>query len=301
MTCFFNKISIFNQLLVITDIQYPYNSPKNIEIEQNFINLSGIQFNTIHANNFKFYEELNAVVQYEPATAFDPETVGMFASIGIKKGEIFAPNSRMSAILKDAVKVANATARALTFAPRKEKYYYYPGERQWYTCFAEGVNYDFMNQGEMVLNDRAFFHYYATGITPQMVKPEPGTGSVYAITSKDVDGNYLNGANTYMATLPKDVPVENFWSFMVYDGQTRSMLETDQKKAGLDSNKEELIINPDGSCTIYFGPYEPANNRGNWIQTMPNKSFNVILRLYGPLNPWFDKDWIPGDLELITS
>ena len=39
---------------------------------QTFVNLSGLQFNTIHANNFHFYEELNAVIQHEPADAFDP-------------------------------------------------------------------------------------------------------------------------------------------------------------------------------------------------------------------------------------
>jgi hypothetical protein len=30
---------------------------------------------------------------------------------------------------------------------------------------------------------------------------------------------------------------------------------------------------------------------------MPGKGYNVILRLYGPLEPWFDKTWKPGDFE----
>ncbi len=25
----------------------------------------------------------------------------------------------------------------------------------------------------------------------------------------------------------------------------------------------------------------------------------VLLRLYGPLKPWFDKTWKPGDFELV--
>jgi hypothetical protein len=32
---------------------------------------------------------------------------------------------------------------------------------------------------------------------------------------------------------------------------------------------------------------------------MPGKSYNVLLRLYGPLEPWFDKTWKPGDFELV--
>ena len=37
----------------------------------------------------------------------------------------------------------------------------------------------------------------------------------------------------------------------------------------------------------------------NWIQTMPGKGFHVLLRLYGPLEPWFDKTWKPGDFTLV--
>lgn len=59
--------------------------------EQRFVNLSGKQMNTVHANDFHFFEELNAVIQYEPADSFDPELVGLFASIGIKKGQPFEP------------------------------------------------------------------------------------------------------------------------------------------------------------------------------------------------------------------
>jgi hypothetical protein len=35
--------------------------------ETKFVNLSGLKFNTIHANDFEFYEEINAVIQKEPA------------------------------------------------------------------------------------------------------------------------------------------------------------------------------------------------------------------------------------------
>ncbi len=264
---------------------------------QKFVNLSGRRFNTIHANDFALYEELNAVIQEEPADAFNPELVGLFASIGIKKGKPFNPDARMKKILTDAAAVANATARAILFRPRGRQVYFYP-DRQWYSPFAGG-SHEFMNRGELVLDDRIMFHYYATGITPAMAKPQVGTGSVYLLTAHDANGNYLDGGKNYRITLPSPIPVNNFWSFMVYDGQTRSMLETDQKLAGLDSLGKSVEPNADGSYTIWFGPQAPAGHRGNWIQTMPGKSFNVLLRLYGPLKPWFDKSWKPGDFELI--
>jgi hypothetical protein len=265
---------------------------------QRFVNLSGKQFNTVHANNFAFFEELNAVIQYEPADAFDPELVGLFASIGIKKGQPFDPDARMRKILSEAVAVGNATARALTFAPRKQGVFYYP-DRKWYSPFAGG-SYEFLDNGERVLDDRIFFHYLATGITPAMAAPKVGTGSVYGFTAQDSEGRYLDGGRTYSVRLPGPVPVNNFWSFMVYSGQHRSMLETDQKLAGLDSNNPSVQPNADGSYTMWFGPKAPAGREGNWIQTTPGKSYNVLLRLYGPLQPWFDKTWKPGDFELVN-
>ena len=267
------------------------NEPPNAS----FVNLSGKRFNTIHANNFEFFEELNAVIQHEPADAFPSELVGLFASIGIKKGEEFSPDERMKAILVDAAAVGNATARALAYRPRKKDVYFYQ-DRQWYSPFAGG-SHEFMNNGELVLDDRAFFHYMATGITPAMAAPRVGSGSVYGFTAHDANGAYLDGGRTYKVTLPAPIPINNFWSFMVYSNQHRSMLETDQKLAGLDSNSDDVVANEDGSYTVWFGPESPQGTEGNWIQTMPNKSYSVLLRLYGPLQPWFDKTWKPGDFE----
>ena len=83
-----------------------------------FVNISGKKFNTISANDFSFYEELNAVVQNEPADWVDPDTVGLYASIGIRKGQPFAPDARMKKILKDSVAVADAIARSNLFLTR---------------------------------------------------------------------------------------------------------------------------------------------------------------------------------------
>jgi hypothetical protein len=54
----------------------------------------------------------------------------------------------------------------------------------------------------------------------------------------------LDGGKTYKITLPGPIPAGQFWSFMVYDGQTRSILETDQKLAGLDSNQKGIEKTP---------------------------------------------------------
>ncbi|WP_086999493.1 DUF1254 domain-containing protein [Rhizobium sullae] len=265
--------------------------------ETTFVNISGKKFNTVHANDFHFYEELDSVVQSEPGDAFDPEIVGLLSAIGIKKGKPFAPDARMKSILTDAVAVGNATARSMVFAPRDERAKFYP-DRQWNNGFI-GNSYQFLNEGERMLDARTMFHYAATGITPAMADAKPGTGSAYAFSARDASGAYLDGSKTYKITLPAPVPVGQFWSFTVYDNQTRSMLETDQKLAGIDSTQAGIKKNEDGSVTVWFAPKAPSGHEANWVQTIPGKGWNSLLRLYAPLEPWFDKSWKPGDFEHI--
>lgn len=259
---------------------------------QKFVNVSGKQINTVHSNDFHFFEELNAVIQYEPADAYDPEPLGLFASIGIKKGQPFAPDARRKQLLTEGVAIGNAAARSISFANRDRSVYYCP-DRQWFASFAG--RYDFIDNGALDSDRRVLWLYNATGVTPAMSTPQVGTGSVYPTVARDSKGEYLDGGKTYSVTLPAPIPVNNFWAFTAYDGQTRSLLETDQKHAGLDSNDKSVNANADGSYTVYFGPKAPTGKEANWVQTMPGKSYFVFLRLYGPLEPWFNKSWKPGD------
>jgi hypothetical protein len=48
-----------------------------------------------------------------------------------------------------------------------------------------------------------------------------------------------------------------------------------------------------------FGSSAPAGHEANWVQTMPGKGFNVLLWLYGPLEPWFNRTWKPDDFERV--
>jgi hypothetical protein len=49
---------------------------------------------------------------------------------------------------------------------------------------------------------------------------------------------------------------------------------------------------------VYISPTQPDGVApGNWIQTDPEKGWFVLLRLYSPLQPFFDKTWRPGEIE----
>jgi hypothetical protein len=263
-----------------------------------FINTSGNAHNTIHANNFEFYEELNQIVQEEPTESLDPVTLGLFASIGIEKGKPFAPDARMKKILVESAAVGNATARALTFRSRLKEAYYYPNSA-WCVC-AVGGSYLFQSQPGAYNSDAAtFMFYYATGITPAMFKAMVGIGSQYALAFVDSENRPFDGGKSYKLHLPPHIPAKDFWSLVLYDNQTRSELQTDQQFPSSGSGKPGIVINPDTSVDVYFGPTAPADHEANWVQTIPGKGWNVILRLYGPLQPWFDKTWRPNEIEQV--
>jgi hypothetical protein len=60
---------------------YPLSAVAN-RPAMNFVNVSGKAFNTIHSMNFSFFEEVNEVIQEEPADAMDPETRSRVGRLG---------------------------------------------------------------------------------------------------------------------------------------------------------------------------------------------------------------------------
>ena len=56
----------------------------------------------------------------------------------------------------------------------------------------------------------------------------------------------------------------------------------------------------DGSTTVFFSPTQPVGVKpGNWIQTDPKKGWFTLLRFYSPLEPYFTKEWRPGEIALV--
>jgi hypothetical protein len=264
----------------------------------NFVNGSGKYFNTIGSTDFSFYEDVNELVQEEPVEASDPETLGLLASIGIEKGKPFKPDARMKKILTEAAEVGDITARALAYKSRIPDAYFYKNSA-WNSPFIDG-SYQFLKQkGVRNLDARTYFHFYATGITPAMAMKMVGKGSAYAAAFVDAKGDPLDGGKTYKVHLPPKIPAKRFWSFTLYDNQSRSMLQTDQQFPGVSSLTKGMVVNSDTSVDVYFGPKAPAGMENNWIQTGPGEGWSTIFRLYGPLEPWFDKTWRPGEIELV--
>lgn len=286
--------------------------------ETKFTDLSGKAFNTIPPSDYGFFEMINENVQQEPATSYDVELAGQLAAIGIVHGKPFEPNDTMKAILSDAAAVGNAAGRSLNwrYAVSHPDWAYYPGSHWGNMLFEGGAFFEtppplfeggtfrpFPPTGARTLDSRTAFYYAYTLDSPAMVMRIPDVGSQYLMGFLDADGNPFDGAKTYKMTLPKDIPAAKFWSFTLYDNQTRSMLQTPQKfpRAGSQNYPSPAAeANADGSTTVWFSPEQPDRvPRGNWIQTNPEKGWFTILRLYSPLPAFFDKSWRAGEIELV--
>jgi len=273
--------------------------------EMKWVRASGKAFNTIHPNNSEFYHHLDEIIQYEPLEMLDGETRGLFASIGIEKGKKFDPDGRMKKILSDGVALGNAASRSIVWYPRYDKNMkgvrtYPDTDSAWIMAYtARNVFFNGEDGQTMNTDARVMFHYPYTAVTPAMAAPREGKGSDYAIAYVDSEKQPFDGGKTYKLNIPADPPTGNFWAVTVYDPQTRSMLQSNQKYPTVGGNTEGLKQNDDGSYTIYFGPEAPKSYENNWIETIPGKSWFVALRMYSPLKPWIDQTWRPGEVELV--
>ena len=283
-----------------------------------FVEASGKSFNTIPPSDYSFFEMINANIQQEPANSYNPELAGQLAAIGIVKGKPFNPDARMRKILTDAAAVGNAAGRVLNWRPRKSLgWSYYPGSSWANMLWQGGANFEtpppmitkegffkpLQPTGARTLDAKTAFYYGYTLNSPGMIMRLPRVGSQYLMGFLDGDKRDLDGAKTYKVTLPPNIPAAAFWSFTLYDNQTRSMLDTPQRypRAGSQSFPSPAAEpSADGSTTIYFGPTQAAGvKRGNWIQTVPGKGWFTLLRLYSPLQSFFTKDWRPSEIELV--
>ena len=265
-----------------------------------FVNISGKHYNTIAPGDYSYFEALNTIIQREPIDALGSEARGTLAAIGIVKGQPFNPDTRMRRLLTEAAAIGDATARSALYSPREKGYFIYPdSDSSWVMGFANKDVF-FEVDGARNLNARTSFYFGYTGVTPAMAVTHPGAGSDYAIAFRDAQKKAFDGAKTYRLHLPPNVPVNNFWAVTVYDTQTRSMLQTSQPYPTVGSQSDGFQKNADGSYDVFFSPEPPAGKKGNWVQTIPGKSWFTILRMYGPLEPWINKSWRPSEIERVN-
>jgi hypothetical protein len=276
---------------------YPL-AKKDNPAKMEFINGTGKEINTVLPNDFSFFQNVHAILQEEPAGFLGAEITGQLAAIGIEKGKPFPSDKRMTDILVDAAAIGNTAARAISFSPRHPGLYTYDKNSGWYQPIIGGSTV-YMDNGARVLDGRVFYHFGYICVSPAMSSKAAGKGSDYSMGMVDSKGRPLDGSLTYKLHLPPNIPVKDFWALTLYDTQTRCQLQTDQQFPTLDSYKEGMKTNADGSIDVYFSPKPPKGQESNWLQTIPGKAWFVAWRVYGPLESWLDQTWRIGEIELV--
>jgi hypothetical protein len=257
-----------------------------------FLNGSRQPVDTVHSDNFSFFETLARLVNTEPADVFTPLERFYMQAIGIEHGRPFDPDAKRKQLLSDAARYAAATARANSFASADRGTYYYD-DKQWQ--YVGDAPYTWLKDGVLQVDRRAFAYYMALGNSPAMMDKNVGVGSYYLWTYKDASGAFLQGENTYKLHVPAQVPAKLFWSVVVYDALSRSELQN-----GEDFPSRSLYSGPttnaDGSIDLFFGPEVPKGGEKNWIKTVSGKGWFPIFRFYSPEKPLYDRTWQLPDI-----
>lgn len=267
--------------------------------EMTFISLPGEEADFLTKEGFAFFENLVRYINENPPRPQDMAMLGMLETLGIAHGREFKPDERMRGILTEAAKMGRAMAETVSWHPRVPKKDLHPYEGSpWKRIFISD-DPTFHTPEYLAIDERTRFSFEAIGTSKSMVVAAPGQGSQYVGVYQDAEGRWLTGDNTFRIRLPKDIPAVNFWSLTVYDNHSRSLIQNKQGRATIGT-VHGAVPNKDGSVDTYYGPKLPDGvAEANWIQTKPGVGYFVYLRLYGPLESWFDQTWRPGDPELI--
>ena len=243
-----------------------------------------------------YWERLLQALAGVPGEDRDRFFVTMLKSLGIENGKPFAPDARQKKILEEGAIVGEAMAKTITFRGRLPGLRYRPDTKweyviaPWFTAQQDVENYT-------QLEERTDLYYAAWGMSNGSITKTPGIGQTYLASFIDKNGQPFDGARTYRLRVPANPPAKLFWSVTVYDIDTRTLIRNPAHKPDHVS-REDLVKNPDGSVDFYLGPNAPKGFEKNWIQTVPGRSWFVYFRLYGPLQPYYDRTWVMPDIEI---
>jgi hypothetical protein len=242
-----------------------------------------------------YWERLHAILQEEPVEERDRFFTAMLRPLGIEKGKPFFPGDVESNILTEATLVGEAMARANDYDKRFDGVRLWSG-RRWEST----MSFDPMQRNDYFehLDERAAWFYEAVGSSASLRTKTPGFGQVCLCSYKDRDGSWLVGGQQYRLVVPPYVPAKESWSITGYDNDTRALIENPSRRADLSAG-DDLLVSPDGSVTVSFGPRAPGSGTRNWIETLPGHGWFAYFRLLAPTERFFDRGWQLPDIERV--
>jgi hypothetical protein len=274
---------------------YPY-SAKDSPPATPHIRPDGRKWSGTQPRGLAYWQGVAKFINEEPPHERDRMILGMLQPLGIEKGKPFNPDARQTQILTEAAQVGEVMARTIGYEKRFKGVTVWPGKKWEISLFLKETNQEAPHYTEF--DERASWFYEAVGVSVGMMGRTVGYGQVYLESSKDAAGEWLDGGKHYTLHVAPNAPVAQFWSFTVYDNETRCFVDTGVPPDR--SSRDDIIKNADGSVDLYFGPQAPAGKpQANWIKTIPGKGWFTYFRLYGPTQPYFDRSWVLSDIERV--
>ncbi len=270
---------------------YPLSQADNPP-ENNYIDIAGKNMEGIPVLDENIYTELNEIIQEENVEDHNLAMMGMLHSIGIEKGEPFAPDANAKKLY--AVAARDALEYMIDTYHKHLNPVIYEG-KTWGYLVPPGVietdfSYEFPTYSDYIARGPIYYAVISS------VK-NYGSATFYLSNAESSDGRWLEGGENYKIVVPANVPVDDFWAITVYDLESASYIR-DKSKNSVDSNMK-LEKNKDGSTTIYFGTKAPRGQKANWIPTVKDRRFFLLFRFYGPQKGVFDGSWELNDIEKI--
>jgi hypothetical protein len=221
----------------------------------------------------------------------------MLAPLGLEKDKKFQPSERNARLLTEGALMGELMSMNISYAKRFENSYYRPDTKWAYVImFDPGQEKEYFSE----LDERADYFYEAVTSSKGMVSTTPGIGQAYLGAFKDKNDKWFDGGKTYKLTVPANPPAKQFWSLTIYDTYDRVGIDNKTQNADISSRDEGLRKNPDGSVDLYVGPSAPPGYEKNWLQTNPGKAWFAYFRLYGPLEPYLNRNWKLPDFEMVN-
>jgi hypothetical protein len=275
---------------------YPYNQRQNPPANRLLTNKPEGELRLgIQPRGLDYWARLSEALNDEPGEDRDRFFMAMLKPLGIENGKPFQPDERQKKILLEAAVVGEAMAKASSFDKRFKGMRYRPDANWDYVIPPDyAVEQDVGNSVQF--EERTALFYEAIGMSAGSIPKTPGVGQAYFGLYRDKDGNAFDGGKTYRLRVPANAPVKQFWSFTVYDVDTRCLIQNKEQIADR-SSRQDLVKNADGSVDLYFSPKAPAGFEKNWVPTVPGRGWFTYFRLYGPTEAYFDRSWFLPDIE----
>ena len=275
---------------------YPYSARDNPP-ETRILRPEGRSWSQVPPRGIAYFERLNDIVQREPVMERDRMIMAMLKPLGIEKGKSFAPDAGQRKNLEDGARVGELMAQAKSF-DKREPQALYRADTRWLYVILLDPSQEMENYSQ--LDERADYMYEAVTTSKGMVTKTPGVGQAYLGAYHDQQGNWFDGGKAYRLRVPADTPAKLFWSLTIYGAHDRVLIDNGKNIADRSSRTPDLVKNADGSADIYMGPQVPKGFENNWVPTVPGQAWFAYFRLYGPMEPYFDRSWKLPDIETLN-